>query len=145
MKKEYTKEQLWKLYENLPKELRETIFSNETADFVKSICERYDIKKDEEVSKVAELIGDVLLGISTIDNLQKNIEEELKIKKDIADKMSQEFYRSIFYPVKAAIDQIGKTGSPPADSLTEKISTPLKEENIPSAPKKDDSYRESIE
>jgi hypothetical protein len=34
MPKEYRKEELWKLYEKLPKELQEAIFAEETANHI---------------------------------------------------------------------------------------------------------------
>ncbi|MFA4998636.1 MAG: hypothetical protein WC514_01320 [Candidatus Paceibacterota bacterium] len=145
MPKVYTKEQLWELYDKLPKELQEAIFSNETAEYIRNICERYEIKKDEDISLVAKLVGDVLLGISATDDLQKSLETDLKIKKEEAKKMSQEIYRSIFYPVKPILEQIsGKEINPVVEKEKETI-PPGEPEKKPSSPKKSDTYREPIE
>ncbi len=102
---EYTKEQLWKIYENIPKELKEAIFSVETADNIHSICLKVGVK-EENNSKIAELIGDVLLGILPPEELQKTIENELKINENSAKKINQMIGRIIFLPVKPALDKL---------------------------------------
>ena len=56
MPKEYTREQLWKLYEKLPGELKEAIFSVGTADSIYDICERNKIE-DDRVSEIARYTG----------------------------------------------------------------------------------------
>jgi hypothetical protein len=45
MPEEYTKEQLWKLYEKLLEELKEAIFSEETANSIWDICSRNGIRR----------------------------------------------------------------------------------------------------
>lgn len=105
MTKQYTKEELWKLYEKLPKELQEVIFSGETADHIGNICERHDIKK-ELIPEVAKKVGHVLMGILPPDKLSAILEKELKIKESIAKKLSQEVDRFIFQPVKPALYQL---------------------------------------
>ncbi len=145
MPKAYTKEQLRELYNKLPKELQEAIFSNETAEYIKNICERYEIKKSEDISLVAKLVGDVLLGISATDDFQKSLETDLNIKKEEAKKISQEIYRSIFYPVKPAIEQISGKGINPVAEIEKEIISPSAIEEKPPTPKKSDTYREPIE
>ncbi len=46
----YPKEQLWELYENLPKELQEAIFSSENADKIYDICTRNGDNKEDVIS-----------------------------------------------------------------------------------------------
>ena len=41
---QYTEDQLWKLYEKLPQELKEAIFSSENADDIFEICDRHKVK-----------------------------------------------------------------------------------------------------
>ena len=141
MPEEYTREQLWKLYEKLPGELKEAIFSVETADNIYDICQRNNIE-DDRISEIARYTGRVLLGILPLDEFQETLEKELKLKKDKAKKVVQEINRFIFYPVKNSLEEIYKAPitPPPAGPKV----APLPEEK-PKAPPREDVYREPIE
>ncbi len=132
MTKEYSKEQMWKLYENLPQELKEAIFSEQTAENIGGICDRNEIDGDK-ISEIARYTGRVLLGILPPDEFQETLEKELKLERGLAKKVGQEIYRIVFYPVKASLEELYKT-----------------EMEIPAKPKpltktKKDTYRELIE
>ncbi len=136
---EYTKEELWKLYEKLPQELKEVVFAEETADRISDISQRHGIEK-ENVSELAKYAGYVLLGILPPKNFQEVLELELKLEKDTAEKITQEIDRFIFYPIKPALEQLYG-----AEKTEEKKTT---EEVIIEQPKKNtgqDKYREPIE
>lgn len=133
MQKEYTREQLWKLFEKLPEELKEAIFSEETANNIWNICERNTIK---EVSKVAKLVGDVLLGLLPPGDFQESLEKELKLEKEVAKKLSFETNRYIFRSVKETLRSLYEEEKPKKEEV------PEKEEK---KPKKKDIYREPIE
>lgn len=151
MPEKFTREELWKLYQKLPQELQEAIFSEETADNIWNICERNEIK-EEKMSKVAEYIGQVLLGILPPDEFQKILEKELKLKKEVTKKVFHEIYRFIFAPVKESLVELYKieitpsTKPPEAPPATKppEVSPP---EAPPSEekPKKPDVYREPLE
>lgn len=138
MLREYTREQLWKLYEKLPGELKEAIFSVGTADSIYDICERNEI---EEISEVAKYAGYVLLGVLSPDEFEETIKKEIKLKKDKAKKVSQEINRFIFYPVKSSLEEIYKAPitPPPAGP---KVAPPPEEK--PKVPPEEDIYREPI-
>ena len=143
MPKEYTKEQLWKLYEKLPGELKEAIFSEETADNIWDICERNEV---ERISEIAKLVGNVLLGILPPEDFQETIEKELRFNKDLAKRITHEINRFIFYPVKGSLAEIYKIEAvsptkPPVGPHLE-ITPPTEEKAAPSKP---DTYRELIE
>jgi hypothetical protein len=142
MPKEYTKEQLRKLYLELPEELQEAIFSLETVDSLYDICERNDITENKQISEIARWTGQVLLGILPLDEFQKTLEKEVKLKKDLAKKVIREINRFIFYPVKSSLEEIYKTPitPPPAGP---KVAPPPEEK--PKTPSKEDVYREPIE
>ena len=139
MPKEYTREQLWKLYEKLPGELKEAIFSVGTADSIYDICERNEV---EEISEVAKYAGRVLLGVLPPDEFEETIKKEIKLKEDKAKKVSREINRFVFYPVKSSLEEIYKTPiTPPPAGL--KTAPPPEEK--PKAPPREDVYREPIE
>ena len=145
VQKQYTKEELWKLYEKLPNELREAVFSQETADHVFNICERNQI---EEVSRVSYYVGLVLVGVLLPGGFQKALEEELRIKKAAAKSVATEINRFIFYPVKPVLEQLHRLEI----EVSAKVVTPqppVVEENMPEQiegkPTMDDQYREPLE
>ena len=141
MPREYTKEQLWKLYEKLPKELQEAVFSEETANNIDDICTRNGIE-DNRISEIARYTGRVLMGVLPPEDFQETLEKELKLEKDLAKKVSQEINRFIFYPVKASLEELYKIEiAPPAKPTG---ITPPPEEKPP-VPPGEDIYRESIE
>ena len=148
MPSKYTTEQLWKLYEKLPQELKEAVFSEETANNIYDICTRNEIE-DDRISEIARYTGRVLMGILPLDEFQEVLEKELKLKKDLAKKVFQEINRFIFYPVKTSLEEIYKVpvvpppaGPPPYKPPEVKIpeAAPPEEKE-----KKPDIYRESIE
>lgn len=94
----YPKEQTMELFDKLPRELRAAIFSQDNADFISQIAERYKIT--DKVSKLAILVGNVLLGLLSPDTLAKTIEQELQISTEKTMAISQEINRLILYPVK---------------------------------------------
>jgi len=134
MPREYIKDELWKIYEKLPEQLQEAVFAVETADNIGSICENNKIK---EADIVARLVGNTLLGILPLEDFQKILEEELKIKKEVAEKVSQEINNLIFTPVKESLTKIYRGEIP----VKKEWEIPQK----PTYPLGKDTYRESIE
>ncbi len=152
MFKEPKSEDFKKLYQKLRLELEEAFSSSETGDNIWNICEKNEI---DEVTKVAKLVGNVLLGILPVEEFQETLEKELNLEKDIAKKVAQEINRFIFYPVKPALEQLYKMGANPAEetiikSVAEKPITEKQEETKTTeqkleTPATKDSYRETIE
>lgn len=147
-----TKEQFWKLYEKLPQELRDAVFSNETAEQIQDIGSRYGIG-EEKISDVAVLVGDVLMGLSMPEYFEKKIKKDLKLTADAAKNISHEINRFIFYPVKESLSSLHKVETalnginiaampvkPAAKPEEEK--TPSPSDSIELKP---DTYRETIE
>jgi len=132
MKEEYSPEKIWKIYRNLPENLKEAIFSVETADNIYNICEKNGIDK---VSRVAKLVGYTLLGLLPPEKLQRMLKKELKITPALAKKVTQEISRFIFYPVRKSLSEIYKI-----ETLHQEIETASQESK-----KTQDIYREPIE
>ena len=142
MAKEVTKEQFWNLYEKLPKELKEAIFSEETANNIFDFCVKNGIE-DNRISEVARYTGRVLLGILGPDEFQKTLEDKLKIKKEVAKKITREINRFIFYPVRTNLEELHKVAVVPPPAQMEKTASPAKERQT--TPSGSDTYRELIE
>jgi len=145
MPKKYTNKESWKLFEKLPEELQEVIFSVETANNIWNICERNRV---DEISKVAKYVGNVLLGVLPPDEFQETLEKGLGLEKEVAKKVTQEINRFIFYPVNPLLEELYKTEiAPPAKptKITPPPEATAPPEEIPKAPPREDVYREPIE
>lgn len=142
MVKEYSKEQLWKLYEKLPQELKEAIFSEDTAENISNVCEKNEIVEGEKISEIAKYTGRVLMGILPPDEFQRILEKEVKLKKEQAKMVAREINRFVFYPVKTSLEKLYAVElAPPVEPV--KVALPPEEE--PTPPSGEDVYRESIE
>ena len=142
MTEEYTKEQLWKLYEVLPNELKDAIFSEETANSIYETCTRNDLEK-EKIPEIAKYTGYVLMGLLPPNEFEKTLEEKLGLKNDLAKKVSQEITRFVFYPLKATLESIYKTEIEPVAKPKPGGKPSL--ETAPRERPKKDTYRETIE
>jgi hypothetical protein len=100
---QYTKEQYWKIYETLPQQLKEAVFSAETADHIFETCET---NKVEEVSKVAAEVGDVLMGLTLPKDFETALKKNVGLKPAVAQSIAQGINRLVFYPNKAPLEEI---------------------------------------
>ena len=138
MTEEFSREQLWKLYEKLPPELREAIFSEETANNIWDICIRNGIE-DNRISEIAKYVGRVLLGVLPPVEFQKILEEKIKLGLEKSKKIFHEINRLIFSPVKYSLSELYETEIAGVAPPSEIEKPPQKK--IP----KSDVYREPIE
>lgn len=113
MPREYPIEEAWKLYEKLPPDLKEAIFSESTAEDIWNICIRNGIE-DERIPQIAKYTGRVLLGLLPPNELQETLEKELEIESEIAKRISREIARYVFFPVKHSLEELYKIEITPA-------------------------------
>ncbi|MEA3344074.1 MAG: hypothetical protein U9Q16_00075 [Patescibacteria group bacterium] len=102
----YTKPELWKIYEKLPKELQQVIFSEETANNIYNACKRNGVKITKTISKIAENTGYVLLGVISLKEFKTKSAKETKLKKKNIEAIYEEIIKSVFFPVR---DSLKKT------------------------------------
>jgi len=170
MAAQYTRDQYWKIYEKLPQELKEAVFSNETAEHIATTCARNKVI-EERISQVASEVGNVLMGVVMPSNFQQALQKEVGLKLAQAQGIAQEINRFVFYPVKAQLEEIHRTPAEKTDKAPdigvaiprnvaeEKEKVPeqeddyiVREEEEPEQeiveepkPKSADEYRESVE
>ena len=142
MAEEYPREELWKLYEVLPKELKEAIFSAETAETIYRACTRNNLE-EEKISEVAKYVGYVLMGLLSPDKLEEKLKEKLEVNSEKIKSIVQEITRFIFFPLRSILEKLYQTEITQVPKPKEEIKKEeiLKEER----PKKRDIYREPIE
>lgn len=158
MPEKYTREQLRKLYQKLPEELKEAMWSDEGTQAIWNVCERNKVDR-AVIPKITELSGYVLLGILPPDEFQKTLEKEVGLKKAIAKKIAQEIHRHIFFPVRRLLTELYKVEigagpdapegkplptKPGATPETPSAETPDEATPTKEKPKGPDAYRESI-
>ena len=149
-------EKNWELFEKLPEELQEIIFSENLADIIWDICEKNNI---EEVNKVANLVGHILLGALPMGNFEQELMAELNLTQIAAAKVKEDADYAIFEPTKALLAEKKEVEPKQAPSLKEKVNLEIdweKGEKM-TAPvakekkkrekkeKKQDPYKEGIE
>lgn len=143
----YNSKQLWGLFNELPDDLKDAIFSEDTADSISSICQRYRVE-DKKISKISELVGNSLMGLLPPDELQISLEKEVNLDPKTAKKVSQEINRFIFYPVKEILSSFYEIEFVPGGKIIELTPERKKKKKIELAEKKpstEDVYREPIE
>ena len=156
MTKKYTPEEIQKLFEQLPEDLKKAALGFGTTQHIWDISERYEL---EDVSEVSKLVGSVLFGILAPEDFQEELEKSLQIDSEVARKVTQEVNRFIFYPVRPLLEQLHEIKVTPEQKPkakpviaggieeiqeTVEIERP-KEPEKPSTPSSQDTYRESIE
>ena len=105
MKQQYDKEKLWGLYNELPEELKSAIFSEKTATDIWDICVKNEVKKSN-VSDIAQLVGQVFLGLIPPKDLDKEIKKTLGLNQEKSKKISQEIERFILFSVKNSLAEL---------------------------------------
>ena len=137
MERQYTNEQFWKLYKDLPQELKDVLSTEKTGTHISEACDRNGVS--EKIADVVHLTGSVLVGLLSTEEFSKALEKEAGIKKNTAQKIGNELNRFIFYPVRPALERLRQ--APQETIQKEKIETVIK----PSIPPSKDLYKESIE
>ena len=166
MPQKYTPEEVEKNLQNLPEELKEAIFSMETADIIWRTCEKQKIM-DGRMTKIAEYTGYVLMGFILPEEFQKTLEKEVRIPKNVAKEITHEINRFVFFPLKSSLAKLHEIGvthtdetgilpsekkikSPKITSRERAVPEDIVSEAVPpveykSASSKPDTYREPVE
>ncbi|MEK7503432.1 MAG: hypothetical protein AAB577_00415 [Patescibacteria group bacterium] len=131
-------EENFKILEKLPEELKEVLFSLDTADNIADICEKFKVPAGK-ISLVAGTTGKVLSKTLPLGDFQKTLKEEVGLEGSVAKNVSDEINFRIFSKVKESLAPTPIKNVPGGI-----ISLPSAEET-PKRPPSKDSYREKIE
>lgn len=142
MEKKYNREQLWKLYKELPEDLQEALFSEETTNTISDICEKNNINDSR---KITEIIGLVLLGLLPPSELEKTLKKDLSLSAEKSKKVFGEINSFLLYPLKNVLTDLYSESNLKFKSIATKArKSPLKKASIRNHSGKNDSYRESF-
>lgn len=157
----YSPRELKPLYEKLPQDLKQALFSKESADAIYEICLKNDIL--DKNAELAKYIGYLMLGLLPPAEFAKTLQEELELNKDTAEKIYQQTARALFPPIKQSLEilyntrieiptkpiEIIEEETPTLPSLEKEKRPAVKTKKPLSAPAKKptekDKYREPIE
>ena len=103
----YSDEQLNTLHENLPKELLDALYSEQTSEAIGNVCEQYGVE-DMRVSVIAKYAGQVLMGLILPSEFEDAIRKNVELPEVLVKAIASEISRFVFYPVKASLEQIHK-------------------------------------
>jgi len=133
---ELSTDKLWEIYKTLCPELKNAIFSEDTADAVWNIAELHEIK---DTSKLGKLAGQVLMGLLPLEFFKDTIKDELGLSEDIAKKASIEMEHYVFNQVKKELNEMyAEAGIGPTEKPENEKET-TKQNHEP------DHYREPVE
>lgn len=146
MATEYTQQQLDQALQQLPEELKATLFSVETSEKLADACERYGIYGEKGVL-LSKYVGYVLMGFMLPQDFEQALVKDIKLPKKTSQEIAREINRFVFYPVKPALEQLHnmQVGEGVAQKTEQKAAVRQKEEQEPEEPKGEDQYREALE
>lgn len=128
---ELSKNELWAIYETLPESLKDTIFSEDTAEAIWDIAK---INEINEVAKLSKLVSQVLIGLLPPQFIKDALKESLNLKEEKAKKIAIELEHYIFNQVKEELDEL-------YEEITDKKNAQDQQKKITDS----DRYREQIE
>ncbi len=98
-------DQFWKIYPNLPPDIQEAIFSEETAKIVQGLVEQYGLE-DQPVAKLGNIVGDVLLGLFNLGQVPARLQQEYALSEELAQKLNGDLQNLIFQPLQGNLKKL---------------------------------------
>ncbi|MDD5145438.1 MAG: hypothetical protein PHF44_01105 [Candidatus Pacebacteria bacterium] len=144
MLEEFKQEEINKLIDELPEDIKETLFSLETADTINNASKMYELE-DEEITELTDCVALTLLGIIPLSDFQKTIKERAKLTDSLAKTISQQITRLIFYPVKNSLEELQKIETSSGAKSEKTLNKQTGQDKEPFKPSGKDVYREPIE
>jgi len=121
----YTKDELFDFYDQLPQDLRDAMFSVDTAKIIREVGLSNSLNV-AQMGMLAEETGFVFLGASPVNKFIDRLIERLGIDKEKAKKIAHEINEKVFSKVRETLKEIH--GLKPK---TEKSMPPKPEEEKP--------------
>ena len=152
-----TSQQLKEKYQNLPQDLRDAIFSVDSANVIRQTGGKYNLMIDK-IGELADETGMVMLGATHPKEFIPNLENRLGVSKATARKIAEEINSQIFAKVRESLKKVHgmgetKTAVPPP-SAPAAMASPgafrspsLPSESAPTAPvlpEKEDKKKEIL-
>ncbi len=134
----YSKEELWSLYQEIPKELQRAVFSEEIGKNIREICQNHKITEEKTILSIIKSVGYVFLGLLSPDSYSQMLQKDLSLPEKKADELSADIINIIFVPLKKHLEPLYQIKMKVPKNITV---TKTKNNEV----KKIDKYRESVE
>ncbi len=102
MEKEYTQEEIDAIIDTLPEDVKDAIFSVNTAKIINEIGKKYGLHIDQ-MGDLGTATGDILLGITRPTDFVDNLQTKLKIERVRASEVAAEINEKIFSKVRDSL------------------------------------------
>jgi hypothetical protein len=96
------KTKIKEIYEKLPEDLKEAIFSVETSDIIQEVSKKNNLIVDK-MGILAEEVGLVILGLTPFASFVSNLATRLEIVKERADAIAKEINERIFVKIRISM------------------------------------------
>lgn len=104
------------LYSKMPEEVKDIFSGVETGEKLARIGKDHGLNV-EQVSKMTELVGLVLLGINRAQDLVQNIASELNLSTPTAGKIASEINNNLFVRIRDVLQQVHEKNKEVRDGL----------------------------
>ena len=109
----YSKDEMWKIFEVLPPELKRAVFSEETADSLTTIYERNDMT-DQQASAISTIVGYVLMRVLSPKQFAQTIASEMGLSQTQATNVAREINQWVFTPIQQFLQTTAPAPTVPA-------------------------------
>lgn len=100
-----TEQQLQKRYYSLSRKIRDVLDSENNLKIIHQICRAHQLNDDEKILIVEQLVGLILLGFVSADDLSLEISENIHLNRRHSDDIAFEINRKIFAPIWSEIEK----------------------------------------
>ncbi len=122
----------YELFSKLPQDLREIMFSVETADKIGEVAKKNNLESDQ-IWWLSHTVGMILLGETKITNFVETLQRRCKLEETKARQLARDINEAIFLPVKESLKKIHQIPEWPRENKEEtnhQINEPRLEGNV---------------
>jgi len=106
------------IYFQLPPELGQLFFAEETANKMRGVSEKNNLT-DDQLRRASHTAGMILLGEVNIVNFVKTLQEKCELEEEPARQLARDINQAVFLPVKESLKQIHKVPEWPQEDEPE--------------------------
>ena len=122
----YSSEELNERFQTLPEELKNAIVSVDTAKIISEAGKRYALHIDQ-IGKIAEEVGFVLLGLSHPTEFVSKLTKALGIERVVVSQIASDINDKIFLKVRETLRGVDSGLNKKEESMDDSGPTPLKD------------------
>jgi len=108
----------YSIYFQLPPELSQLFFAEETASKMRTIAAKNNLA-DDQLQWTSHTVGMILLGEINIVDFVKTLQEKCGLEKEAARQLARDINQAIFLPVKESLKKIHQIAKWPRSEETE--------------------------